>query len=177
MLWAILDAFQPQRIIEFGMGMYSTPVFLARIHSGLSQFLLSIEQTDEEWFERVAAWTTPGFQPEFWKGDTGRLMAGNNTPFDFAFIDGDTAERYQDINWCIYNGIPVIAFHDSEKPDVYHYDRIDPVEYNFCHYMSQVEGANYKSTCVMMQEPYQMLSPLGHLPVEIRASRSELVLP
>ncbi len=103
----LVEVFRPVRMIEFGMGPYSTPTLLSRGGS-----VLSIE-TDSDWMKRsqqdsrrhtVVLWPTDDVQD--------MLVHDANSEFDLAFVDGPVQSRVPCVNR-LFGRAQLIVIHDS----------------------------------------------------------------
>lgn len=106
-LRSVLNTVQPERILEFGAGLHSTPLFCK---SGAS--VLSIEP-DPEWRAKVAK-----------ECDTPKLVlrpSGEPTPADYDLIfidDGEEAkDRLKTIRFVLSQPHPPVVIHDAEVPE------------------------------------------------------------
>lgn len=104
----LLIRHRPERILEYGAGMYSTPLFLAQ---DTVQRVVSIEP-DPEWRRKVALGV-----------DDSRLTLrpdNNVTPsaFDLVFIDCGVREsdRVPVIREVLSSEHPLVVIHDAEVP-------------------------------------------------------------
>ena len=137
-LWVlktVLDRLAPQRVVEFGMGMYSTLLFIEYpVH------LISIEMERHDWFyhvtEKVLATprAAPVFQPVFAQNPLAySLFAGLPRP-DLVFVDGDLTRAEQAMA-ALERGVETIVMHDF-TPDSFNYRTlmVPPgyIQYN-CH--------------------------------------------
>jgi len=113
-LEALLNTYRPKRVLEYGAGLHSTPLFLSRPY--LEQ-LVSIEP-DPDWRHRI-------------RKDHGDprlhiLASGDFRPsdFDLIFIDNGQdsaeplgAERAQTIRDVLSKKHPIVVVHDAEFPE------------------------------------------------------------
>lgn len=122
LLIKLLDTFPIRRVLEFGMGMYSTPLFVDRCDE-----VISIEMNDHlaadgrPWLEYVSdlIGDSPGWVSSKCVGQMGAMaMASSlfgNRPLDLVLVDGHGKSRAQQASfaaqWC---GIVVV--HDSQHP-------------------------------------------------------------
>lgn len=107
-LRSVIASVQPKRILEFGAGLHSTPLF---VKSGAT--VLSIE-SDPDW-RKAIAWecASPNLvlRPE--------LRTAKAADFDLIFIDdGESAQqREKTIRHVLSQPHPVVVIHDAEVPE------------------------------------------------------------
>ncbi len=108
-LRSLLTAIRPERVLEYGAGLYSTPAFLERPEL---RRLVSIE-ADPGWRKKVALHCDDerlALRPE---------PTADPSDFDFVFIDdGENAtERETTIRAVLSGAHPVTVIHDAEVPE------------------------------------------------------------
>lgn len=112
-LRAVLNTHKPKRVLEYGAGLYSTPLFLSRPHV---EQLVSVEP-DADWRHRIR---NANDDPRLHM-----LAAGDFKPSDFDLIfidngqDGATplgGERAQTIRDVLSKKHPIVVVHDAEFP-------------------------------------------------------------
>ena len=113
-LKALLNTHRPKRVLEYGAGLYSTPLFLSRPHV---EQLVSVEP-DPDWRHCIRS-----------LHDDSRLhilAAGDFRPsdFDLVFIDNGQdgaeplgAERAATIRQVLSQKHPIVVVHDAEVPE------------------------------------------------------------
>jgi hypothetical protein len=125
-----------KRVIEFGMGLYSTPFFLERecaVHS--------VEMQSEEWYKEVVDryGDSNNLTPYLYVGPNKFLneIGVEAGRYDFAFVDGHLLTRPECINACFEAGIPIVATHDFEDPQ-YGWERVRKPD-NYHHVIYKVK--------------------------------------
>lgn len=111
------ETFEINKVLEFGMGKFSTPFLVDH-----AKLVVSVEQESREWYEVMTTqinssnWK-PVFQPDpqiiFEQFDT------HNEKFDLVFSDGAAGTRCLVANLAMERNVPVVMLHDAEK--VWHY--------------------------------------------------------
>jgi hypothetical protein len=117
----LIEQFQVKNVLEFGMGVFSTPIFL----KGCDK-VLSIEMQEEEWFNKVV---------NMYKDENkfqallklGPMEACNyakvlSETFDLVFVDGHGDSRVQQAE-SVMGKTNIIVLHDTEAK-VYHWERM-----------------------------------------------------
>lgn len=106
-LRSLLAVLRPSRILEFGAGLHSTPLF---VRSGAK--VVSIEP-DPEWRQRVALACE---SPNLALRPTSAVIPAD---FDLVFIDNGVSipERISAIRFVLTQPHPVTAIHDAEVPE------------------------------------------------------------
>ncbi|MFW5794575.1 MAG: hypothetical protein ACOCV1_03720 [Bacillota bacterium] len=112
-LQKIITDFNIKSILEFGMGNYSTKMFLEYCNE-----VVSIEMQDSNWYDVIS---------EKYKDDkklTALLKLGEETfleyvnnlnrKFDLVFVDGHGHSRWEQINSC-FDKTSIISAHDTES--------------------------------------------------------------
>ncbi|MHC4535059.1 MAG: hypothetical protein ACYS6K_14015 [Planctomycetota bacterium] len=113
----VFAAFEINKVLEFGLGKFSTPFFVNN-----AEFVVSVEQESKEWYEEIKArinspnWN-PVFQPDP-KVVFEQFDANNQKP-DLVFSDGAAESRCLVANLAMERNVPVVVLHDAEK--VWHY--------------------------------------------------------
>jgi predicted O-methyltransferase YrrM len=109
LLRSLLRTARPERVLEFGAGLYSTPCFLERPEL---KRIVSVE-ADPEWRKKVAHHC-----------DDSRLVLRPDKrvlpdAFDLIFIDdgGSAAERLDTIRFVLSQTHPTTVIHDAEVPE------------------------------------------------------------
>jgi hypothetical protein len=113
----VFATFEIKKVLEFGLGQFSTPFFVNH-----AEFVVSVEQQSREWYEEIKAkinsanWN-PVFQPDpqviFEQFDA------NNQKADLVFSDGAPDTRCLVANQAMERNVPVVVLHDAEM--VWHY--------------------------------------------------------
>ncbi|MBW7992428.1 MAG: hypothetical protein FVQ84_20770 [Planctomycetes bacterium] len=113
----VFAAFEIKKVLEFGLGKFSTSFFVNH-----AEFVVSVEQESEEWYEEIKArinspnWR-PVFQPDP-KVVFEQFDADNQKP-DLVFSDGAARTRCLVANLAMERNVPVVVLHDAEK--IWHY--------------------------------------------------------
>lgn len=115
-------------ILEFGMGLYSTPFFARHC-----DFLASVEQESMEWYRKtVDAVKSPNWSPHF-EADPDVIFEQydrQNVRFDLVLSDGMASTRCRVANLALRRGVPFVVLHDAEKISYYNWNLLDiPAEY------------------------------------------------
>jgi hypothetical protein len=122
----LLSHLKPKFIVEFGMGLYSTPLF-----AKFAESLVSFEMQSEEWYAKVVE----GIRPQkdsvvLWKtiGPTLAIETFDNIVKlkgipDYVFVDGHGDTRHICIQHALDAGVTTIVFHDSEQ-ECYQYENV-----------------------------------------------------
>ncbi len=108
-LKTVLNTYKPEKVLEYGSGKYSTPIFLNRPHVKK----LTVVESDFTWRrELVYKYKDPRMTV---------LVEGNPRPmnYDLIFIDdGSTADqRCRTIKAVLSRPHPVVVIHDVEVPE------------------------------------------------------------
>lgn len=129
------DAFPIKRVLEFGVGSYSTPFFARRC-----QAVTSVEQESREWYERMKAqikfpnWHCI-FEPD--PRVVFRHLDADDPKPDMVFSDGAARTRCLVANLALERNVHFVVFHDAEKIWYYRWNLLNiPDNYsrfNFCH--------------------------------------------
>ncbi len=119
-LRALLADGSVKRVLEFGCGLYSTPLFLEH---GCD--LTSVEMQSAEWYERVKAACPDAQQWELWMalGPDAWEQLPLEDDYDLIFVDGHGDSRPECLMWA-KDYAPLIVAHDTEH-DYYQWDRAD----------------------------------------------------
>jgi prepilin-type processing-associated H-X9-DG protein len=125
-------------VLEFGMGMYSTP-FFAKYAANVT----AVEQQDEEWYRKMLAELVgvEGVKLCYMHGPHAGLSLVQRV--DFAFVDGHVHGRAPAVNALLLEDVPIIVLHDSELVDYYGLKSINvPYGYNVYNYKHTMVGKN-----------------------------------
>ncbi len=106
-----------KKVLEFGLGKFSTPFFVKH-----AELVVSVEQESKEWYERIKAQNNsanwhPVFQPD--PQIVFEQFDAKNENFDLVFSDGAAETRCLVANLAMKRNVPVVVLHDTEK--VWHY--------------------------------------------------------
>jgi hypothetical protein len=105
-LTTVLNTYKPKRVLEYGSGKYSTPLFLARPHVEK----LTVVETDFIWRRELVY---NNHDPRMTV-----LVEGNPPPasYDLVFIDDgvDLDHRCRTIRAVLSRPHPVVVIHDAE---------------------------------------------------------------
>ena len=107
-LTTMLNTYQPERVLEYGSGRYSTPLFLARPHIKK----LTVVETDFIWRRELVH---NNQDPRMTV-----LVEGNPSPmnYDLIFIDDGISadQRCRTIRAVLSRRHPVVIIHDANVP-------------------------------------------------------------
>ena len=105
----MLNTYQPERVLEYGSGRYSTPLFLARPHIKK----LTVVETDFIWRRELVH---NNQDPRMTV-----LVEGNPSPmnYDLIFIDDGISadQRSRTIRAVLSRRHPVVVIHDANVPE------------------------------------------------------------
>jgi hypothetical protein len=113
----LIGDFKIYDVLEFGMGMHSTP-FLAK-HCGR---VVSVEQESQERYDQTVAMVkSPNWEPFFEcnPATVFEYFERQNRRFDMVFSDGVPQTRSMIANLAMRKNIPFVVLHDAEM--VWHY--------------------------------------------------------
>ncbi len=140
----VFTTFEIKKVLEFGLGQFSTPFFVSH-----AEVVVSVEQESQEWYERTktqinsANWY-PVFQPDP-QVVFGRFDAGSQN-FDLVFSDGAAETRCLVANLAMERNVPVIVLHDVEKVWYYQWNLLSiPANYGRFNFRHR-KGANKVTT-------------------------------
>jgi hypothetical protein len=116
-LKVILNTCNISNIFEYGMGSFSTPLFVEKCKN-----IIAIEMQEQSWFDKMVT------ELKLLEKDNYSLICllgptlaidyfnsmKNVTSFDLVFVDGDGGTRPEAINEAIEANIPYIVTHDTE---------------------------------------------------------------
>lgn len=131
LLKVLFRAFKIRKVVEFGMGEYSTEFFLSK-----ECRLLSIEQQQEHWFNLclINYGEYKEWHPVLWMfpRDIGELKFPED--IDLVFVDGHQGSRHRCVNY-FFHKAPLIAAHDWEKTKYYSWHLVEkPDDYHMIEY-------------------------------------------
>jgi len=113
--WA-LGHYDVQSVFEFGMGDYSTRLFVDRCDR-----VQSIEMQNRRWYTKMAK--EYGRRAEMaYMGGPDRAIDSLHGKWDMVFVDGDGRSRWKQVKRAFYHTKLIVA-HDTEAL-VYRWDRI-----------------------------------------------------
>ena len=113
---AVISDESPQSVLEFGMGLYSTPLFVRSCTR-----VVSVEMNSLEWYDRTKeeVGAAPHWNPHLFMGPVRWMadlpMAEPNQRYDMVFVDGHGDSRHAQILY----GLAVsklIVCHDTQEP-------------------------------------------------------------
>jgi hypothetical protein len=140
----VFTTFEIHKVLEFGLGTYSTQFFADR-----ADVVVSVEQESKEWYEEMRAQITsanwhPIFQPD--PRVVFEHFDKKNQHFDLVFSDGAAVTRCLIANMAMERNVPVVVLHDVEQVWYYSWNLLNiPASYarfNFRHR----EGMNKVTT-------------------------------
>jgi len=140
----VFATFEIKKVLEFGLGNFSTPIFVNH-----AEVVFSVEQESKEWYEKIktqinsANWH-PVFQPDpqvvFEQFDL------NNQKFDLVFSDGAAETRCLVANLAMKRNITMVILHDTEKVWYYRWNLLSiPPNYSRFNFRYR-KGANKVTT-------------------------------
>ncbi len=119
----IYSAFNINRVLEFGLGEYSTTFFV-----GHCEFVVSVEQESREWYYKInAKINSPNWHPVFQRDPEAvfQYFDGKGTTFDLVFSDGLAQTRCLVANMAMQRKVPIVVLHDAEKVWYYRWNLLD----------------------------------------------------
>jgi len=131
----LFSSFDISRVLEFGLGRYSTAFFVEHCDS-----VTSVEQESREWYEKMKAEINSSRWRHIFEADPRavfeRFDAGNEN-FELVLSDGAARTRVLAANLAMERNVPWLVLHDTEKVWYYRWDQLKiPASYsrfNFCH--------------------------------------------
>lgn len=147
LLYSLLECFEPEFVLELGVGLYSTPIFS---NDQNIKKLISVEN-DKEWYEHILKNINFKSNHElFWHDlkelnkymflkdlnesqikrlkenyeDIYNTTCDSNYNLKLLFVDNFTCCRTIAIN-TLYKYFDIIVYHDAEGVDWYDYDKFD----------------------------------------------------
>ncbi len=142
----LLSSFQIYDVLEFGMGMYSTPFFAKRCGR-----VVSVEQESQEWYDKtVAAVQSPNWEPFFECNPAAVFdhFDRQNRRFDLVFSDGVPQTRTLIANLAMRRNIPFVVLHDAEKIWYYRWNLLD-IPQQYCRFDFQHRQGSGKVTAIL----------------------------
>ena len=144
----VFATFEIHKVLEFGLGKFSTQFFVDR-----AEAVVSVEQESKEWYERLRAQIkAPNWHPIF-QPDPRIVFEhfdAHKQNFDLVFSDGAAVTRCLVANLAMERDVPAVVLHDAEQVWYYSWNLLNiPASYarfNFRHR----EGMN-KVTTVLAQ--------------------------
>ena len=104
----ILETYDINNVLEFGMGTYSTKYFADNCEN-----VVSVEQEDRKWFDKInSEIKNPSLHTMF---EIDPKFDKEEVKFDLVFSDGAAATRYLVGNLAMERDVPVVVLHDSEQ--------------------------------------------------------------
>jgi hypothetical protein len=142
----IFESLPVSTVLEFGMGLYSTPFFATHC-----DFVVSVEQESRQWYdETVAKIKSPNWR-HIYEADPEAVFNhfdNNGTKFDLVFSDGMAGTRYVVANLALQKKVPIIVLHDTEKVSYYRWYLLEmPGEY--CRYDFRLCDGSNKVTTIL----------------------------
>lgn len=98
-------------VVEFGMGLFSTELFLTHCHR-----VMSVEMQSEDWYHRMIKLYQPvhTWEPVLSLGARGFADLSYPQDIDLIFVDGHGESRPEVINFAVQRGCGIIVAHDTE---------------------------------------------------------------
>jgi hypothetical protein len=116
----LFSKYEINNVIEFGMGMGSTPFLLDRCKK-----LVSIEMQSQEWYENISTkfYDRKSFTPLFLEGpDKAVELFDGINDIDLVFVDGHKETRWLLTNMAMERS-KIVVTHDTESK-LYEYEKI-----------------------------------------------------
>ena len=113
----VFATFEIKKVLEFGLGKFSTQFFVNH-----AELVVSVEQESEEWYERIKAQVNSANWHPVFQSDPQVVFEqfdANNENFDLVFNNGASETRCLVANLVMERNVPVVVLHDAEK--VWHY--------------------------------------------------------
>ncbi|MFZ2146300.1 MAG: hypothetical protein WAV28_03695 [Sedimentisphaerales bacterium] len=140
----VFATFETKKVLEFGLGQFSTPFFVNH-----AEVVVSVEQESKEWYERIKDRIDSGNWHPIFQLDPRVVFEqfdANNQHFDLVFSDGAAETRCLVANLAMERNVPMVILHDTEKVWYYQWNLLSiPANYsrfNFCYR----KGANKVTT-------------------------------
>jgi hypothetical protein len=148
-LRALIEQVPIRSVLEFGMGMYSTPMLVERIDK-----VFAVEQSDPDWVAYVRK-LCDGKGELFFEPSSTKALEMFGTDWDMAFVDGKREERLPALQGCLDARIPFIVAHDMNQTDWYQYHRV-------------VKPKGYFFSCFRHSMCEQVTGVFGIVPLALR---------
>ena len=153
-LGKILESFEVKRVLEFGMGKFSTPFLAER-----SEHVVSVEQGSREWYEKLKG----EIKSPNWEGifqvDPRVIFErfdSERQGFDLVFSDGIAETRCLVANLAMERGVRFVVLHDAEKVWYYRWNLLNiSAEYSRFDFR-HLKGAN-KVTTILTKGNQQII--------------------
>lgn len=144
----ILTTFEIGNVLEFGLGIFSTPLFVK-----YAKKVVSIEQMNEKWQEIIKAEIKSANWRSFFQPDPQIVFDcfdNSHSSFDLVFSDGDPITRCIVANLAMKRNVPFVVLHDAEQIWCYRWDLLDiPPHYSRFNYSSLRKVNDRKVTTVL----------------------------
>lgn len=115
----LLDHMKPKRVLEWGMGFYSTPLLIEKTRDQVC----SIETTSEEWYKKIhdkySLNPTFSMRSEFSENGALEILPNIGENWDLVFNDGDTFSRHIIAQMAQYWNT-VIVSHDTQEKQYFY---------------------------------------------------------
>jgi hypothetical protein len=109
----LIDACNVRSVLEFGMGEYSTRLFIERC-----EYVVSVEMNSQEWFDRFSPLKSDAFLPLFYPGRKEAIIEASDIGrrFDMVFCDGNGWSRPEQvmIGMCLSD---IVVAHDTQSQE------------------------------------------------------------
>lgn len=156
----VFATFEIKKVLEFGLGKFSTPFFVNH-----AELVVSVEQESKEWYERMKAQiNSPNwhiiFQPDP-KLVFEQFDADNQKP-DLVFSDGAPKTRCLVANQAMQRNVPVVVLHDAEKVWFYQWNLLC-IPANYARFNFRHRKDKNKVTTILVND-YQNILPQLDIP-------------
>lgn len=140
----VFAIFEIKKVLEFGLGRFSTPFFVDH-----AEVVASVEQESKEWYERIKAQIHSGNWHAIFQPDPRAVFEqfdANNQHFDLVFSDGAAETRCLVANLAMERNVPMVVLHDTEKIWYYRWNLLSiPANYSRFNFRCR-KGANKVTT-------------------------------
>lgn len=103
----VFATFEIKKVLEFGLGKFSTPFF-----ANHAELVVSVEQESKEWYERIKAQINSANWHPVFQADPQIVFEqfdAKNENFDLVFSDGAAKTRCLAANLAMERNVPVVV--------------------------------------------------------------------
>lgn len=140
----VFATFETKKVLEFGLGQFSTPFLVNH-----AELVVSVEQESKEWYERIKAHIHSANWCPVFQLDPRAVFEhfdANNQNFDLVFSDGAAETRCLVANLAMERNVPMVILHDTEKVWYYQWNLLSiPANYSRFNFRYR-KGANKVTT-------------------------------
>ena len=150
----LFKTFKINTVLEFGLGEYSTPFF-----AGRGQFVISIEQESQEWFDKIKAKINlPNWQGIFQQDPSivFKYFDEKGIRFDLVFSDGMAQTRCVVANMALERNVPIVVLHDTEKIWYYRWNLLN-IGNNYRRFDFRCRSGVKKVTTVLLNQNCEII--------------------